>query len=114
MSASLTIRHSGDVAVVDISGRITLGESSGALRENLRGLMAEGHTKILLNMSGVTFIDSSGIGELVSGYVSVAHNHGRVKLCCLGKRVRDLLQVTRLYNVLDVYEWEDDALRSFV
>jgi anti-sigma B factor antagonist len=113
MSATLTIRHSGDVAVLDICGRITLGESSGALRENMRTLMAEGHAKILLNLAGVTFVDSSGIGELVSGYVSVAHNGGRVKLCCLGKRVRDLLQVTRLYSVLDVYEWEEDALRSF-
>jgi anti-sigma B factor antagonist len=114
MSAILKIRHLGDVAVVDVSGRITLGEGSSALHENMRQLMADGHAKILLNLSGVTFMDSSGIGELVSGYVSVAHNHGRVKLCQLTKRVRDLLQVTRLYGVLDIYEWEEDAIRSFV
>jgi anti-sigma B factor antagonist len=114
MSAKLTIRQSGDVAVVDISGRITLGEGSVALRENMRDLMAQGHLKILLNLTGVAFMDSSGIGELVSGYVSVTHNHGRVKLCGLTRRVRDLLQVTRLYSVLDVYEWEEDALQSFV
>jgi len=113
MSAKLTIRYSGDVAVVDVTGRITMGEGSSALRENMRELMAQGHTKILLNLAGVSFIDSSGIGELVSGYVSVAHNHGSVKLCTLTKRVRDLLQVTRLYTVLDIYEWEEDALRSF-
>jgi anti-sigma B factor antagonist len=113
MSAKLTIRHVADVAVVDISGRITLGDASIALRDNVRELMAQGHLKILLNLTGVTFMDSSGIGELVSGYVSAAHNNGRVKLCGLTRRVRDLLQVTRLYGVLDIYEWEEDALRSF-
>jgi len=114
MSAILTIRYSGDVAVVDVSGRITLGDGSSALHENMRELMAQGHGKILLNLAGVTFMDSSGIGELVSGYVSVSHKHGHVKLCGLTKRIRDLLQVTRLYNVLDIYEWEEDALSSFV
>lgn len=114
MSAKLTIRYSGDIAVVEVSGRITLGEGSSALHENMRRLVAEGHLKILLNLSGVTFMDSSGLGELVSGYVSAAHNNGRVKLCGLTRRIRDLLQVTRLYNVLDIYEWEDDAIRSFV
>jgi anti-sigma B factor antagonist len=90
-----------------------MGEGSGALRDNMRDLMAQGHPKILLNLSGVTFMDSSGIGELVSGYVSVSHNHGSVKLCELTRRIRDLLQVTRLYSVLPIYEWEEDALRSF-
>ena len=113
MSAILKIRHSGDVAVVDVSGRVTVGEGSSALRENMRELMAQGHAKILLNMSGVTFMDSSGIGELVSGYVSVTHNHGSVRLCGLTNRIRDLLQVTRLYSVLPIYEWEEDALRAF-
>ena len=113
MSAVLTIRHAGDVAVVDITGRITVGESSGVLTETLRELVLQGHAKILLNLTGVPFMDSSGIGELVSSYVSVAHNRGKVKLCGLTKRVRDLLQVTRLYRVLDIYEWEEDALRSF-
>jgi anti-sigma B factor antagonist len=70
--------------------------------------------KIVLNLSGVTFMDSAGIGELVSGYVSATNKHGTVKLCELTKRIRDLLQVTRLYNVLPVYEWEEDALRAFV
>jgi anti-sigma B factor antagonist len=113
MSAILKIRLADDVAVVDVSGRITLGEGSSALHENMRDLITKGHAKILLNLTGVSFMDSSGIGELVSGYVSVSHNHGHVKLCGLTKRVRDLLQVTRLYRVLDIYEWEEDALRSF-
>jgi anti-sigma B factor antagonist len=113
MSAILTIRYSGDVAVVDVSGRITLGEASNALRDNIRGLAAEGHLKVLLNLSGVSFMDSAGIGELTSAHVSLTHKRGRLKLCELTKRMRDLLQVTRLYTVLDVYEREEDALRSF-
>jgi anti-sigma B factor antagonist len=113
MGATLTIRQSGDVTVVDLSGRITIGEGSTALHDNMRSLIAQGHAKILLNMTGVVFMDSSGIGELVGGYVSVSNNHGHVKLCGLTKRVRDLLHVTRLYSVLDVYEFEEDALRSF-
>lgn len=79
----------------------------------MRELMAQGHPKMLLNLAGVTFMDSSGIGELVSGYVSVSHNHGSVKLCGLTKRIRDLFQVTRLYSVLPIYEWEEDALQAF-
>jgi anti-sigma B factor antagonist len=103
----------GDVKVVDISGRITLGEASLALQQHMRDLVTQGHLKILLNLAGVSFMDSAGIGEMVSGYVSVTHNHGRVKLAELTRRIRDLLLVTRLYNVLDIYETEADALRSF-
>lgn len=114
MSAILTIRHCGDVVVVDVSGRITLGDGSIALHEQMRDLIVQGHMKILLNLSGVSFMDSAGIGELVSGYVSIAQKHGHVKLCALTKRIRDLLQVTRLYNVLDICEREEDALSSFV
>jgi len=113
MSAILTLRQADDVTVVDISGRITMGDGSSALHQKMRELIAAGNAKILLNMAGVAFIDSSGIGELVSGYVSVSHNRGRVKLCGLTRRVRDLLHVTRLYSVLDIHETEDDALRSF-
>lgn len=113
MSASLTIRHSGDVAIIDIAGRITISEGSIALHENMRTLLASGHAKIILNLAGVIFMDSSGIGELVSGYVSVTHNHGRVKLAELTKRVRDLFLVTRLYSVLDIHETELDALQAF-
>jgi anti-sigma B factor antagonist len=113
VSAILTIRYSADVAVVDVSGRITLGDASNAFRDSIRGIVAEGHPKILLNLSGVSFMDSAGIGELASAHVSLTHKHGKLKLCGLTKRMRDLLQVTRLYTVLDIYEWEEDALRSF-
>ncbi len=113
MSAKLTIREAGDVKILDLAGRITLGDASLALQQHMRNLVTEGHLKIVLNLAGVSFMDSAGIGELVSGYVSVTHNHGRVKLADLTKRIRDLLLVTRLYSVLDIYETEADALRSF-
>jgi anti-sigma B factor antagonist len=114
VSAILKTRFTGDIAVVDVSGRITMGDASTALRDSVRELIAAGHLKILLNLSGVAFMDSAGIGELVSGYVSASNKQGTLKLCQLTKRIRDLLQVTRLYNVLPIYEWEEDALRSFV
>ncbi len=113
MSAILTIRDSADIAVVDVSGRVTLGEASNALRDNIRALAAEGRLKILLNLTNVSFMDSAGIGELASAHVSLTHKHGKLKLCGLTKRIRDLLQVTRLYMVLDIYEREEDALHSF-
>jgi anti-sigma B factor antagonist len=114
VSAILKIRYSGEIAVVDISGRVTMGDASIALRDNVRELIAEGHLKIVLNLSGVAFMDSAGIGELVSSYVSATNKKGNLKLCQLTKRIRDLLQVTRLFNVLPIYELEEDALRSFV
>jgi anti-sigma B factor antagonist len=114
VSAILKTRFAGDIAVVDVSGRITMGDASMALRDSVRELIAAGHLKILLNVSGVAFMDSAGIGELVSSYVSATNKKGSLKLCELTKRIRDLLQVTRLYNVLPIYEREDDALRSFV
>jgi anti-sigma B factor antagonist len=113
VSAKLTVREAGDVVVVDVSGRITLGDASLALQQHMRDMVTQGHLKIVLNLAGVSFMDSAGIGELVSGYVSVTHNHGHVKLAELTKRIRDLLLVTRLYSVLDIYETEADALRSF-
>ena len=113
VSAILKIRYSGEVAVVDISGRITMGDASLALRDNIRELIAQGQMKVVLNLAGVTFMDSAGIGELVSGYVSATNKKGNLKLCQLTKRIRDLLQVTRLFNVLPIYDREEDDLRSF-
>ena len=113
MSANLTIRHLDNVAVVDISGRITIGDSSQAMHDAVRGLITEGKKKIVLNMKGVTFMDSAGIGEMVRICVTGSHNQSKVKLCELTKRISDLLQITRLYHVLDIYQWEEDALESF-
>jgi anti-sigma B factor antagonist len=103
----------GGVQVIDVVGRITLGEGASALRENIRGLVAQGAKKILLNLSEVSYIDSSGIGELVSGFTSVANQGGVLKLLGLTKRVKDLLQITKLYTVFEVFDDETTAIRSF-
>jgi len=103
----------GDVSVVDVAGRITLGEGSSALRDSLRDLVGKNHKKILLNLGEVSYIDSSGIGELVSGFTTVTNSGGQLKLLNLNKRVKDLLQITKLYTVFDVHDDEAGAVRSF-
>jgi anti-sigma B factor antagonist len=104
----------GEVAVVDVAGRITLGEGSSVLRDAMRDLVSKGQKKILLNLGEVSYIDSSGIGELVSGFTTVTNSGGALKLLNLNKRVKDLLQITKLYTVFDVHEDEAGAIRSFV
>jgi len=113
VSVKLNVRQVGDVTVVDVAGRITLGEGSSALREALRDLVSKGQNRILLNLGEVSYIDSSGIGELVSGFTSVTNSGGTLKLLNLTKRVQDLLQITKLYTVFDVHENEASAIRSF-
>jgi anti-sigma B factor antagonist len=104
MSVKLNTRQVGDVTVIDVSGRIILGEGSSVVRDAVRALTTKGNKKILLNLGDVSYIDSSGIGELVAGYTSVANAGGTMKLLGLTKRVQDLLQITKLYTVFDVYE----------
>jgi anti-sigma B factor antagonist len=101
------------VTIVDLSGRITLGEGSVVLRDTIRDVIAQGHKKILLNLGDVTYIDSSGIGELVSGFTSVRNQGGELKLLNLTKKVHDLLQITKLYTVFDVKDDEASAIASF-
>jgi anti-sigma B factor antagonist len=113
VSVKLNTRQVGDVTVLDVSGRITLGEGSSTLRDALRDLVAKGHKKILLNLGDVSYIDSSGIGELVSGFTSVSNQGGNLKLLGLTKRVKDLLQITKLYTVFEVHDDEAAAIRSF-
>ena len=113
MSVKLTTRQVGDVSVVDVAGRITLGEGSSALRDALRDMINKNQKKILLNLGEVNYIDSSGIGELVSGFTTVTNSGGQLKLLNLNKRVKDLLQITKLYTVFDVHEDEAGAIRSF-
>ena len=113
MSVKLSTRQVGDVSVVDVAGRITLGEGSSALRETLRDMVSKGQKKILLNLGDVSYIDSSGIGELVSGFTTVTNSGGQLKLLNLNKRVKDLLQITKLYTVFDVHEDEAYAIRAF-
>jgi anti-sigma B factor antagonist len=109
----LTTRQVGDVTVVDAAGRITLGEGASTLRDTIRDLAAAGNKNLLLNLAEVSYIDSSGIGELVSAFTTVANAGGKVKLLNLTKRVQDLLQITKLYTVFEVFSAEDDAVRSF-
>jgi len=114
VSVKLSTRQIGDVSVVDVAGRITLGEGSSALRDSVREMVGKGQKKILLNLGEVSYIDSSGIGELVSAFTTVTNGGGQLKLLNLTKRVKDLLQITKLYTVFDVHESEVSAIRSFV
>ncbi len=113
MSVKLTTRQVGDVPVIDAVGRITLGEGASTFRDKVRELAASGHKKLLLNLGEVSYIDSSGIGEMVSGFTTVTNQGGVVKLLNLTKRVKDLLQITKLYTVFEVFEDEATAVRSF-
>lgn len=113
MSLQGTCREIADVAVVDFSGKITLGEGSATLRKTIRDLVERGHRKIILNLADVDYIDSSGIGELVSAYTAVRTAHGEMKLLQLTRRVHDILQITRLVTVFEVHADEDAAVHSF-
>src|SRR2546421_11995305 len=106
-------RQAGDVAVLDLSGEVRIGDSATALRGAIRGLVAGGNQKILLNLAGVKYIDSSGIGELIANYTTVGRGGGQVKLLNLTDKVQGPLVVTKLLTVLDVYEDEAGALSSF-
>jgi anti-sigma B factor antagonist len=108
-----TCRDNAGVAIVDFSGRITLGEGSAMVRNIVKELTENGQKKILLNLSDVDYIDSAGIGELVSAYTTVRNAGGEMKLLNLTKRVVDLLQITRLFTVFDVQSEEWTAIHSF-
>ena len=113
MALQGTRRQLGDVTIVDFSGKITLGEGSAMLRNTVRELINSGNKKILLSLYDVDYIDSSGIGELVSAYTTVKNASGELKLLHLTKRVHDILQITRLFTVFDVQSDEANAVRSF-
>ena len=106
-------RQVDGVTIVDLSGRITLGEGSVILRDTVKDLVGKGNKKILLNLGEVNYIDSSGIGELVSAFTSVRNQGGELKLLNLTKKVHDLLQITKLYTVFDVKDDETTAIKSF-
>jgi anti-sigma B factor antagonist len=109
----MTTRQVGDVTVVDAVGRITLGDGASTFRDTIRDLATGGKKKLLLNLAEVSYIDSSGIGEMVSGFTTVTNQGGQVKLLNLTKRVKDLLQITKLYTVFEVFDDEAAAVRSF-
>jgi len=106
-------RQAGDVSILDMDGQVRMGDSATALRGAIRGLVADGNKKILLNLAGVKYIDSGGIGELIANYTTVGRGGGQMKLLNLTDKVQDLLVITKLLTVFDVYENEADALSSF-
>ena len=106
-------RQAGDVTILDLEGRITIGDGNVSLRNAIRRLIQEGKKKILLNLAGVGYVDSSGIGELVSSYTTIGREKGQLKLLNLTQKIQDLLAITKLLTVFDVYEDEQTALNSF-
>ncbi len=110
---NISERQAGDVTILDMDGKITIGEGSVALRTTVRRLLEEGKKKILLNLARVGYIDSSGIGELVSSYTAIEKESGQLKLLNLTQKLQDLLTITKLLTVFDVFEGEEEALSSF-
>jgi len=106
-------RQAGDVTILDLSGEVRIGDSSVALRDSIRNLADQGKKKVLLNLGGVKYIDSSGIGELIANYTTVKRGGGQLKLLNLTDRVQNLLVITKLLTVFDAYDNEAEALKSF-
>jgi anti-sigma B factor antagonist len=113
MALTIKVRRVGDVAVLDLEGKITLGENTGILRDELRSLLAQGTKHIVLNMANVSYVDSAGLGELVGAYTTAANQGGSVALLHLQSKMRDLLQITKLYTVFVIFEDEHTAVSSF-
>lgn len=113
MNMTTSIRQVGGVAIVDISGRIVLGEESAALRELVHDLLSKGHRKILFNLGDVNCIDSSGLGQLVGAFTSVQKQGGELKMFNLSNTVHNVMQMTRLYTVFDIMDNEVVAVKSF-
>ena len=106
-------RQAGDVTILDMNGAVRIGEGSITLRDAIRGLADEGKKKIILNLAGVNYVDSSGIGELIANYTTVSRQGGQLKLLNLTDRIQNLLVITKLLTVFDAYEDESAALKSF-
>ena len=106
-------RQAGDVTILDLEGRITIGDGNVSLRNAIRRLIQEGKKKILLNLAGVGYVDSSGIGELVSSYTTIGREKGQLKLLNLTQKIKELLVITKLLTVFDTYDDESAALNSF-
>ena len=106
-------RAVGDVVVLDIKGRVTLGEGDELLKDKVNSLLNQGQKKIVLNLAEVPYIDSAGLGEIVRTYTTVSRQGGNLKLLNLTKRITDLLSITKLLTVFETFESENDAVRSF-
>jgi anti-sigma B factor antagonist len=113
MNSSASLRHTGDVAIIDVSGRISLNDGLGAMRTAIRDAVNAGDKKILLNLAEVSYIDSAGLGEMASAYITVTNMGGKMKLLHTQDRVNSMLHVTKLYTLLVAYTDESVALASF-
>jgi anti-sigma B factor antagonist len=112
MSMHLKARRIDDIVILDLSGRITIGEGTLVLRDQIQRLLAAGDRKFLLNLADVDYIDSSGLGELVTAFTTVRNQEGQLKLLNLTRRVQDLLQITKLLTVFEVFSSETEAVKS--
>jgi anti-sigma B factor antagonist len=113
MSLTAKTRQVGNVSIVDLNGKITLGESAGVLRDELNSLLAMGRKSIIVNMANVTYVDSAGLGELVGKYTTATNQGGSIKLLHLQNKMKDLLQITKLHTIFPIFEDEDAAVASF-
>ena len=106
-------RPSGDVMILDVTGKLTIGEGDELLKDKINSLIQQGHKKLILNIEGVPYVDSAGLGEIVRTYTTVSRQGGNLKLLNVTKRIEDLLSITKLLTVFDTYESEQEALNSF-
>ena len=106
-------RPSGDVMILDVTGKLTIGEGDELLKDKINSLIQQGHKKLILNLEGIPYVDSAGLGEIVRTYTTVSRQGGSLKLLNLTKRIEDLLSITKLLTVFDTYDSEQDALNSF-
>lgn len=113
MSVKLTTHEKDGVTIVDASGKLTLGEATNTLRTKIRALVADGARKFVLNLADLTYMDSSGLGELIAAHTTITNAGGEMKLLNLAKRVHDLLKLTKLYTVFETFEDEPSAVASF-
>ena len=113
MAASVGVRHSGDIAIIDIAGRITLEDGSGLVRSTIRELVNTGGRKIVLNLADVSYIDSAGLGELAAGYTTVTTRGGKIRLLKPQSKVSEMLRLTRIHMMFSIFVNEDEALRNF-
>lgn len=113
MQLEIRERSVGDVVILELHGRVTIGEGSVQLRDAVSNLLNNNRQKIILNLEGVSYVDSSGIGELVSRYTTTKNQGGQLKLLKLPKKIKDLLMITKLLTVFEIYEDEESALAAF-
>ena len=113
MALTAKTRRVGNVAIVDLSGKITLGENTGILRDELKSVLAQGNKNIILNMKQVGYVDSAGLGELVGAYTTATNQGGAVKLLNLEGKMRDLMQITKLHTIFPTFDNEQKAIDSF-